>query len=268
VAVEVVHADAGHDGWIRWSDAEGRWAGDRRLSSQAPDCTEIAANLAFAVAVQIQLLAMLAPVETESAVSDRANPSPAPPNDGASPPEPHRTSAPGTAPTDASRLALSMGLGPSLALGVAPRTTWLGRIFANGRLSWLSVEAAFDAALPARQSEADGSGFSLYRYAACAAACGHAGAFAACLTSSVGGVGVLEARGFGVDDPSSSSGLFSQVGARVTATQELGGGYFAAARLDGLLMLSPWAVTLDESTIWTTPRLSTLVGIDLGAELF
>src|SRR6185295_12804821 len=61
VAVQIARKDGGFAGWIRWSDAGGRWVGDRRLSSRRPDCVEIAASLAFSVAVQVQLLAALEP---------------------------------------------------------------------------------------------------------------------------------------------------------------------------------------------------------------
>ena len=53
VAVQIARKDAGFDGRIRWTDAEGRWVGDRRLTSRKSDCGEIAASVAFAVAVWI-----------------------------------------------------------------------------------------------------------------------------------------------------------------------------------------------------------------------
>jgi hypothetical protein len=164
-----------------------------------------------------------------------------------------------------SRFELAIGLGPSLGLGVAPRPAGLGRLFASGRLSWFSLELALDAAWPATERESDGSGFSLDRFAGTAGACGHVRAFAGCLT---GTLGVLQARGFGVDAPASPAGLFSEVGARIVATHQLGARYFLAARVDGLLMLSPWKVTLNDSTAWVTPRVGALLGLDLGARFF
>ncbi len=67
--------------------------------------------------------------------------------------------------------------------------------------------------------------------------------------------------------PSSPSGLFSQAGARIAATRDFGR-YFAAARLDGLVTLSTWTVTLNQATAWTTPRVGALLGLDLGAQFF
>ncbi|HSY40355.1 MAG TPA: hypothetical protein VLA79_12525, partial [Polyangia bacterium] len=121
-----------------------------------------------------------------------------------------------------------------------------------------------DAALPATQREPDGSGFSLERFAAGAAVCGHAWAFAACLTTTVG---LLRARGLELDAPASSSGLFSQLGARVGVAENLGR-YFVAARTDALVMLSSWTVRLNETAVWTTPRVDLVVGFDLGVHFF
>jgi hypothetical protein len=275
VAVQIARGENHFDGRIRWSDARGRWVGDRRLSSRRPDCDEIATSLAFSVAVQVQLLATLAPAPEAAAPPPLAPPpppaSPAPrvPDAAATPAEGPVTvtaPSPGAEPAPrGTRLELAIGLGPSLALGVAPQTTGLGRLFVSGRLSWLSLELALDAAWPATERESDGSGFSLDRFAGTAGACGHAGAFAGCLTATLG---VLEARGFGVDVSASPAGLFSQVGARIVATRELGGRYFLAARVDGLLMLSPWKVTLNDTTAWMTPRVGALIGLDLGARFF
>jgi len=258
VAVQIARKEVGFDGRIRWTDADGHWVGDRRLTSRRPDCDEIAASLAFSVAVQIQLLATLAPPEPPAPppATDASPPvvvpapEPAPP-----PPEP----APGPAPR---RLTYSVGLGPALALGMSPQTTGVARMFVSGRLTWVSLEAGLDAAWPATQHQVDGTGFSLDRFAGGGAACGHAAAFAACVT---GTVGVLRARGTGVDAPASPSGMFSQAGARIAATLDFGGRYFAAARLDGLVMLSTWTVTLNRTAAWTTPRVGALIGLDVGA---
>ena len=84
---------------------------------------------------------------------------------------------------------------------------------------------------------------------------------AACATATVG---VLRARGTGVDAPASPVGLFSQVGGRLAATWDFAGRTFASAHVDGLVMLSPWTVTLNAMTAWTTPRVGSLIGLDFG----
>jgi hypothetical protein len=284
VAVQINPKEPGLRGRIRWSDAGGHWAGDRRLSSGRSDCGGIAASLAFSVAVQIQLMAALAPAPAEASAVPSAPPEPAPtraaspaPETTATtiaprqpelgPPPPTMTAAarrPGSGPRPR-RLTLSVGLGPSIGLGVAPQTTGLGRLFVRGRAGWFSLELAGDAALPVTRSDPTGAGFSLDRFAASAAACGHARVFAGCVTSTVGR---LQAHGFGVDQSAAPAGIFTQVGARILATHDVGGRYFASVRVDGLLMISRSTVALNDTTAWVTPRLGALFGLDFGAHFF
>jgi hypothetical protein len=274
VAVRIARKEPGFVGAIKWSDASGRWVGDRQLSSPHPECSEIAANVAFAVAVQIQLLAALAPATSEPSTPaakpgpassatrppEAKAPPPARPDDAAERPSPPREPGP---PRD--RFTLFAGLGASLALGLAPHATGVGKLFVGGRIEAFSLELAFDGALPASQRQPDGSGFSLTRFTLGAAACGSFRPFAACLT---GAFGRLEARGFGVDEVASPGGLFSEVGGRVTATYDFSDRFFAAARVDGLVVLNTWTVTLNDGVVWTTPRVGGLMGLDFGVNFF
>jgi hypothetical protein len=137
----------------------------------------------------------------------------------------------------------------------------LGRIYLGARFDPLSLELGMDGALPTTLRQADGSGFSLDQFAARTAACGHVRPFAACLTA---GLGRIEARGLGLDKPASPSGLLSQVGARLAATHELGDRFFASARVEGVVTLSRWSVTLNHRVAWRTPRVGGLAGVDFG----
>jgi hypothetical protein len=299
VAVEISRNESGFASWIKWSDARGQWVGDRRLSSRSSECGEIAANTAFAVAVQIQLLAALAPANPEEGAQKSSPPTSttnggapgagatsnagatdanatAPPASSVAPPskppatsadtKPEATPPPARRPAaSGARFRLSAGLGPSISLGLAPHPTGTGRIFVSGRLERVSLELAVDAALPAKRAEADGSGFTLYRFAAGLAGCGHLDPFAGCLTATFGRV---EAHGFGLDEPASPAGWFTQLGARIAARHDFGDRFFAGVRADGLLMLSTWSVTLDGRTVWTTPRVGALIGADLGVNFF
>jgi hypothetical protein len=53
-----------------------------------------------------------------------------------------------------------------MGLGIAPDVTGLGRIFADGRIDWFSMELGVDAALPVTRDESGGSAFKLNRFAA------------------------------------------------------------------------------------------------------
>jgi hypothetical protein len=273
VAVRIARKETGMRASIKWTDARGDWVGDRRLSSRRAECGEIAANTAFAVAVQIQLLATLAPAAPDASQLPSqdvtAPPTTRAPDPSATPSPQLDTAAQPPVPQRAverrARLRVFAGLGPSLALAIAPKPTALGRMFVTGRLDRLSLELAVDAALPAKQGETDGSGFSLDRFATGAAACGHIHALAACLTATLG---VLRARGFGVDRTAAPAGFFSQVGGRIAATRDFGDRYFIGGRVDVLVMLSTWAVALNDSVVWTTPRIGGLVGADFGVHFF
>jgi hypothetical protein len=58
------------------------------------------------------------------------------------------------------------------------------------------------------------------------------------------------------------------LGVRIAATHDFGDRYFAGARLEGLVMLSPWTVTLNDTAAWTTPRVGGLIGLDFGMNFF
>ncbi len=312
VAVQIARKEIVFEGRIRWSDAEGHWVGDRRLSSRHVECSEIAASVAFSVAVQIQLLAALAPAtptDSNAAAARSAVPSPsssAPSSPSSSPPSSFPSSssaslspspspsppAPVTSPEanapperahtaevvspvdvavpvapaeSASSFRLSIGAGPSVALGVAPRTAGIGRLFASGRVGHFSLEIGGEAALPVTQQDATGKGFSLDRFAAEVAACGHASALAFCVTSTVGR---MQAHGLGVDMSESPVGWFSQLGARIAAAYDFSDRFFAAGRVDGLVMTAPTEVTLNKTVVWTTPRVGAQLGLDFGARFF
>jgi hypothetical protein len=282
VAVQIARKEIGFDGRIRWSDAGGHWVGDRRLSSRRGECAEIAASLAFSVAVQIQLLAALAPATTadpNAAPAEPARENASPPAAAASPETSARpreeqpneapvevaAPAPPTAPTPASGPQLSIGAGPALAISVAPHAVGLGRLFASGRVGHFSLEIAGDAALPVNQYDSGGRGFTLDRFAAEAAACGHIAALAACVT---GTAGRMQAHGFGVDREQTPNAWFSQVGARLAAAYDFSDHYFAAVRADGLVMTAPVKVILNQTLVWTTPRVGAVLGLDFGARFF
>jgi hypothetical protein len=75
----------------------------------------------------------------------------------------------------------------------------------------------------------------------------------------------VRVSGLGVDNPRSPDGFLMQAGIRIAATLELGGPWSAAARLDGLGLLTPCTVYLNQDAVWQMPRIGALAGIDLSA---
>jgi hypothetical protein len=267
VAISIVKTDAGFQGRIVWTEADGRPVGQRLLSSRSHDCREISANMAFAVALQLQLVDR-GEADLGAGLSS-AEPPPAKTSDQGNRALPPR-SVPSTAPpvgsgdTSLTRPRLAVGVGPALGLGMAPTATVFGRLFVSARLRRWSGELAADAALPVTQREADGSGVVVNALGASAAGCAHVSVASACL---LGRLGWLRARGTGVDAPSTSWGHFSEVGLRLAASRELGR-FTVGVHADGLVMLSRWNVVLNDTVVWTVPRVGGLVGFDVAVRFF
>jgi hypothetical protein len=299
VTVTLSRTDAGFQGRITWTDARGRPLGDRLLSSRGRDCREIAANVAFAVALQLQLVERGAPRETTGATSGSA-PAPktgdetqrtrassldrpdAPPERSSterSPsPDLERREAPEAAPSQpageppasppasgsAERLHLAIGLGPAVAAGLMPDATAFGRMFISARFHRFSAEIAEDAGLPATVIQKGGGTVRLTPLGSSAAGCAHLAAASACL---LGRFGWLRARGTGVDRPATSWGRFTEVGLRLAASRELGR-VVLSVHADGLVMLSRWNVLLNDSVVWRVPRVGGLLGLDVALRFF
>jgi hypothetical protein len=277
VAISIAKTDAGFRGRIVWTEPDGRQVGERNLSSRNRDCREIASNLAFAVALQLQLIEQGGSTE----------PSTGPPTAEPSPPTatdqtkraPARSERPGLSaeaparPEQASpaRLRLAVGAGPAVGIGLTPETTAFGRLFVVARLRRFSAEIGADAALPATDRESDGSGVVVNALGSSVAGCAHVSVVSACL---LGRVGWIRARGIGITDPSTSWGRFGEVGARLAGTRELGR-FMVSMHVDGLVMLSRWDVVLSAPSVsstplvvWRAPRVGALVGLDVALRFF
>jgi hypothetical protein len=266
VAINITKVDGGFQGRIVWTEADGRPIGQRLLTSRSRDCHEIAANVAFAVALQLQLVDRAA-----SSDAGVAPPSTAPPpktvDDGKRaaaiaerPAGP--TEAPGPAPR--TRLQLAVGAGPELGIAMAPQPTAFGRLFVAARLGRVSGEIAADAALPATQQEPDGTGGVVNALGSSVAGCGHLSVASACL---IGRLGWIRARGFGVTMPAVSWGRFGELGARVAADRALGR-FIVSVHADALVMLSRWNVVLSDAVVWSVPRVGGVVGLDVALRFF
>jgi hypothetical protein len=255
-------------GTIEWYDASGSRRGERQLSSEHTDCVAFARAMSFAVAVQIQLLAR----EAEGSAS-------APPAPTAAEASPPRSDA-GTKPSQARPAArdvlepaphahsderapwrFSIGAGPFVAFGMAPRAAPGGRLFAAGRVDWFALEFGAEATLPANYSLAGTAGFDEHVAFGSIAGCAITGRWSFCSVSKLGRYYV---RGFGVDLPRDVSGGVMLTGARLMLGQELSGRWLGTLRLESLATLGTWDVTLNQRTVWTTPVVSLSLGVELG----
>jgi len=258
IIAEVNASGEGIDGRLLWTDAHGQPEGERRLVSAVRNCGEFVKEMTFALAVQIQLL---------STASAEAPTAPAPPPPPAPPPSPPPLSAPPSPAKPAAALAapaVFLGVGPTGEAGIVPSFTGGLRLFAGVRRGVLSMEMAAEATLPITLRQADGTGFSATAFGATLAPCGHRGPLALC---AVGMLGLLDVRGFGVDDPRSPSSLVARVGLRLAFDEPLSLHWAAGVHVDGLVSLMPRTVSLNELPVWTTPPVALIVGIDLAAHL-
>ena len=270
VAISIAKTEAGFQGRIVWTEADGRPFGERLLRSRSRDCHEIAANVAFAVAVQLQLIELGASEPPKDVAGGAETPPANTANQGNRPPPAPERPVPSVeapaAPVQASpgRLRLAVGAGPAVGMGMTPEATAFGRLFVVARLRRLSAEIAADAALPATQHEPDGTGVVVNALGSSAAGCAHVSIVSACV---LGRLGWIRARGMGIAVPSASWGHFGELGMRLAGTREIGR-FMVSVHADGLVMLSRWNVVLNDAVVWSVPRFGGVVGLDVALRFF
>jgi len=263
VAITIAKTEGGFQGRIVWTEADGRRLGQRLLASRSRDCHEIAANVAFAVVLQLQLVERGAGDDAGDGGQNAEQPPPKAADDSNHPaaiPERPAPATPADAPqASATPLRLTVGAGPAVGIGMTPQATAFGRLFVAARVGGLSAELAADASLPSTVHEPDGTGVVVNAVGSTAAGCAHVSVASACL---LGRLGWLRARGTGVAAPNTSWGRFGEVGLRVAASKELGR-FVVSAHTDGLVMLARWNVVLNDAAVWSVPRVGVVLGVDL-----
>ena len=266
VVIRIEASGRGLEGRIEWRNEAGGWAGERTFPSRSADCGDLTRAMAFAVALQFQLLAAArsgAPrPATPPAVANMATEPATAPTLTATPAAP-ATSTTREMPTQGglSRPTITAGAGAAAGVGVAPNVTALGRLF--GTVSWphLAVELAVEVSVPSTFRRADGAGFSQQVLLAGLAGCGLSGRWSGCLLLNVGEIRVA---GEGVDSPGTAAAPFLQAGLRLAVTQPLGRRAQLVLHGDGLVPITRGVVTLDSMPVWTTPRIAAAGGLDFG----
>jgi hypothetical protein len=266
------------DGHIEWRDSAGRWTGEQAFPSVSTDCLRLARAMAFALVVQIQLLATGDPAaaangtpRTETGSAPEAPVSPAvrqaPPavTPSAAPVEsPMPTVAAVPPPPADGAPSLALGGGPSLALGMSSSPVALGRVF--GALVWrhVAVEAAAMLSLPATTSRPDGARIWQQHLLGSIAACAPVTRWRGC---AVANAGQVRMRGENIERHTSAGVVVVQLGVRAGFTQHLGRWAFVNAHADGLVNLIRWTGSLDQIPVWTAPPLAAMFGLDAGVQL-
>jgi hypothetical protein len=247
-------------GTIEWYDAAGARRGERELHSERTDCAAFARTLAFAVAVQIQLLAE--DVEEQPANVEATPEASAPKKPPASTTRDDRTS-PTTAPPVKDRTPWRFvgGVGVTGNWGILPGLIPTGRLFAGVRRGLFGIELGGEASLPGQYVDDSGNGFDHHAAFGTVAGCGFPGPFSACV---VGKAGRLRVSGVGVDVPRSQAGTAALLGARLSLNPELGR-FAAALRVEVLSSLVSWGVSLNGGEVFRTSPVAVGLGADVGA---
>lgn len=269
VIVDVSSHDQTFEGRMEWRDDNGNWAGERTFPSRSSDCEDLVRAMAFTLALQLQLSTVPSETEGTSAIVQKSErPAVAPvattaqPVVSTPPVVQHEPPTQSNKPTSITpvRPNLSIGAGALLGLGMLRSAVPLARIF--GSVAWpnWSLELATEASLPTTIRRADGAGFTHQQVMATVAGCGISNWFSACLVAKAGEVRVA---GKNIDDPTSAMGPVFETGLRARATQPIYGRAYMAVYADALLRPVLWAVTLDRSVVWTSPRFTRTIGFDV-----
>jgi hypothetical protein len=178
---------------------------------------------------------------------------------------PNEISEPATPEDRGPHWAMWVGLGPSLAWGISPSTAATARLFLGVRRNHLSIEIGAEASYPSKDQKWDGSGFRQVLIGGSAGLCGHHSALAGCVLAKAS---ELRVEGLGLDLTHSPTAFIAQAGLRLAATVGLGKAWFVTAHLDGLVLLTPCTVELNDVGVWEMPRVGALAGIDLAARFW
>lgn len=285
VLVQVVPHGRSFEGHVEWRDAVAGWQGDRVLPSASDDCRDLVSAMAFALALQIQLLDAAAKPAAASpapaavvAKSPGAGPAPASDDGGnqaESPPAPpgrgspvekppvvaEVVSAPASPAGAAPPTVIAVGVGGWAGLGMSSGMVAFGRVF--GSIAWqpVSLELAAELGPPATIRRRDGAGVTHQELLASLAICGSLAGWAGC---AVGKGGEIRISGQDVDFPATRTGPFLQAGLRLARLQQVWRGTFVAVKAEGLVTLTRPRVTLDQFAVWTSSRFAGTLGLDVG----
>jgi hypothetical protein len=269
VIVRITSRGQTFEGNMQWLDAKGNWAGERAFPAHSSDCSDLVRAMAFTLALQLQLSAVSsAPPSAATTVADdpptTGTPSAVPPPPVRARPIADRRAPPSSGseppPSQPARPRFAVGAGTLFGFGMASRPVPFARIF--GRVDWpyWSLELAAEVGLPTTTRRSDGAGFSSQEVLASVAGCGTLRMWSACLVAKAGEIRV---SGMDIDVPASAAGPLLEMGFRAKATQRIYRTLYASAYGEGLVLPILWAVTLDRSVVWTSPRFAATIGFEV-----
>jgi hypothetical protein len=150
--------------------------------------------------------------------------------------------------------------GATAGFGLSPSVVPSGRL--SGSVVWprWSFELAVELGWPATLRREDQAGFSHQQLLGGLAVCAARERWSGCLLAKGGAIRIA---GRDIDAPAASWGTAVATGLRLAVMQPLGRRVYVAARVEGLVLLTRWRVTLDNYLVWTSPRFTESVGLDV-----
>jgi hypothetical protein len=270
VDVRATGTSAGLAGHVEWRDDSHEVEGNQGFPPKQRTCAHLIDEMAFAVAVQIELLEVARAGSPPSADREGVPSPPSPPvtsaprpsaavapavavNGSQAPPVAHKAPMPWT---------MAGSVGAAAGFGFAPTVTASARMSVELQHGPLMVQVAGEVLAPSSWHASDGSGFREYAAAGELGLCGVLDRFALCGLGSLGQVWV---QGFGVDEPENPSGWVVRTGLRLQVALPLGQRFALALRADGLALLTPWKVSLNDLSVWSLPTFAAATGLAIVA---
>ncbi len=222
--------------------------GNRKLSSPARDCQELASAAALAISIAIDPLSLtrVAPAPVE----------PAPPP----PPKVEERRAPPAPPPAPSPLQVAIAVGALASLASAPQVA--PGFTVGARVKWpsfsIAAEGRFD--VPVR-GRADAGVFETSVLLGSLVPCFHKSWFAACAVASGG---VLRAAGIDLADAQRVTLPFFGAGARAQVELALGSMFFVRPHLEVLAVFTRAALSIGQVEVWVSPPVFADAGLSAG----
>lgn len=262
----------GLEGNFDWTQNSVNHIGERRFFGRLTECHKMMASMGFAVAVQLQLMAT-EPM-TDSAESGKARGSDAPTEPPTSDPGTNRAAVQQSAVTlnpksfttnsahkpTRTDWALFAGAGPAFGIGLAPAPVVQGRTFFDIRHQWVGFELGGEMTVPVTKRYAPNGGFRDQLRLGTVAACAWFKQLAIC---GVAKLGRIQVEGIDLDVPASPKGFLAQTGPRLVYAIDLGDHLIFLGHVETMGLLTSWKVETNEIPVWTMPRFSSVVGIDV-----
>ena len=250
---------------VQMIGADGSVIGERNV--EAADCAELADVLELTIAIAIDPLAAAG----TSAVPAPTAPDSPPEHDADLPTEDHQTDElpftarphvdnATTAPTPKTTPFFELGLGIHASLGVVPKPSPGVRLRAGVVGDHLEFHLEGRVEWPMRKAISTGGEIDVSLIGGAILPCLRRSWFRGCLVTVVG---ALRARALEIEQPRQVEMLALRAGARVGGSYELGRRISLGIHVEVLASLIRTSFEVDQQSVWTTPPVSGLLGIEV-----